>query len=279
MSLLTTVFRSLLEKNPASTNSPNCLGNMSYSLQGPFSYGSVVSLGNLINPNFEIHLGYIKNGIPVALIGIPGRHNVETFLDVWEYGKGRPRKPIRFSYYDEETARKVQSFHIYGDLGFDFLRKKVQFEKVSLTYDTRMRIKSFPERSILEMDYEFYGVYSYDYIQKLIKLNDFRYTSSCIYGKVGEKNVAIIGLNSAQVTSEKSFRRVWELGKDAPPIETFCLMDYSEASKVKDFTVFGYLCFFDNRKKYPISKINRTIDPRFNFNEGSKDIRLVIKKS
>lgn len=275
MSLLTTVFRSLLEKNPPSTNSANCLGNMSYSLLGPFSYGSVVTLGNLINPNFEIHLGYIKGGIPVALLGIPGRHTVESFLDVWEYGKARPKKPIKFTYYDEETARRIQTFHIFGDLGIDFLRKKVKFEKVSITFDTRMRIKSFPRHSVLDMDYEFYGKYSFDYIQKLIKRYDFRCTSSCIYGKVGEKNVAIIGLNSAQVTPEISFRGVWEFGEDAPPTDTFCLMNYSEASKINDFTIFGYVCFFKNRKMYPISKINRTIDPRYNFNAGKQDIRLI----
>lgn len=274
MSLLTTVFRSLLEKNPTTTNSTNCLGNMSYSLQGPFSYGSVVALNQLINPNFEIHLGYIKNRLPVALLGIPGRHHVESFLDVWEYGNANPKKPLNFTYFDEETARRIQNYNVYGDLGIDFLKEKVRFEKISFTFDARMRIKNSPRPSVLDMDYEFYGKYSFDYIQKLIKSYDFRCTSSCIYGRVGEKNVAIIGLNSAQVTSKINFRGVWVFGEYPPNTETFRLMNYSDAMKINDFTIFGYIGFF-NRKKYPISKVNRTLDPQFNFYAENRDIRLV----
>ena len=198
MSLLTTVFRSLLEKNPTSTNSTN-LENMSYSLKGPFSYGSVVALANMINPNFEIHLGYIKNRLPVALLGIPGKHDVESFLDVWEYGKPRPERPIKFTYYDEETARRIQNYSVYGDIGLDFIKEKVKFNKISLTYDMRFRIKNVSHLSVLDMDYRFYGKYSFDYIQKLVKSHDFRYTSHCVFGKVGDKNIAIIGLSSTQI--------------------------------------------------------------------------------
>ena len=281
MSLLEQVVGPFLERMPHSkviiglTNSGNTLSNLGYSLRGSFSFEEVLALNNMIHPSFPTYFGYTSQDKPIAIIGVPGKEKeIQAFLDVWQYGSPRPKEPINFCRINETSASAIKNFYVFGDLGLDSLKEKVKFDKISIIYDTRMRIKNSTSYRIIEMDYKFAGTYSYAFVQSLLSDSAFHYMPHAIYGKVGKKNVAIIGLKETDIDQIAGFRDVWEYGAPAPEKQNFKPLNDADAVHTNDFTIYGYSCFLLPTDKYPIEKIDRTLDERFDFLSSGKDYRL-----
>lgn len=275
----------------------NTISCNSYKLEGTYSYTEVKELNELTG--YSVGFGYCEEFGPVALIGIPNTEIAHTKEGDWEYkvrsygstGDTDMKCIAKYKAYDEETAKHIGNYSVYGLGGKDIevISKKAPIAELNCIYDSRYKAKEpgNPPR-IFDMDVKVKGTYSYLQAKlyatgSIIDKNAFSGEDSPIAFGILEsgEHVGLIGVWPSEVASGKilGFRDVWEYGCERPKSQKIKLLNSEEAKKYDDYSLYIHRYDFagmHNREKYQVEKRDRTLDDRFNFHlPDGTDYRLI----
>lgn len=287
------IFQRLLEKAYPNRNfeavkigkkiftvSHDCIGSLTYSLQGTHSYEEVKKLNALTT--YSARYGYCPGKGPIAIIGIPNPNaDWGYFQEVSVYGEITTYEDLVFKKYSEEDAKHIGNYTVYGLEGIEEIANLVKFDKINSVYDSRHKeVKFSHELRVLKMKCKLEGQYSFEEAEALAK-NQQRWAvdRGMAYATLENgQHVAIMSFWYEKKDEATGFRDVWESGKAEPPIQKITFMTDEEAIGIKDFSIYLYdYNFFCKPEKAPhIVKIDRTFAPGFDFYDtpDGKDLRL-----
>lgn len=261
----------------------DCIGSLTYSLQGTYSYEEAKKLNNLTT--YSARYGYCPSKGPVAIIGIKNPNADWTyFKEVSAYGEIPNYEELEFIKYSEEDAKQISNYTVYGLTGIAKIARYVKFDKINTVYDVRywdMKKSSTPR--VLKMKCKLEGQYTFKEAKNLAE-NQQRWAidRAIAYATLENgEHVAIMSFWYDRKEEAIGFRDVWESGKAEPSVQKITFMTDEEAAKIKDFSIYLYdYNFFYKPEKAPrIVKIDRTFAPGFDFYDMSdgKDLRLSEK--
>lgn len=254
------------------------LENLEFSLFGTYKYEDVVKLNEI--SGYSARFGFVPKMGPVAIIGIPNPdYEVKYFQDIWEYGKFSPDENLEFQNYNDEQAKTIANYIVYGQSCIGKLANIVKFDKIHFHYDSRYKIKHSNKYRVFNMDCRLKGKYSYQLALDIVKHEDFRMQgNSIVFARVGNKNVGIIGMWKESISDVAGFRDVWEYGQKEPNVEMITFLDDEHAKKNSDYTLYYYDYVLPDlyKRNYYIEALDRTISTKFNFYDSKtkKDFRL-----
>lgn len=270
-------------------NVHDSVGSNHYLLEGEYSYDEVIRLNDLTN--YNAGFGFCKELGPVAFIGVPNVKCVSKDgyfkYNVHEYGVLCDESEYHFSLYTDETAKKIKNYTVYGlfmpENGSNDISKFAKISKLACSYDSRYAVKRKERNKVYDMDCKLKGIYSFDKAKLLAtgtteKKNTYTGSEHPIsFATVGDNyHVGIIEFNSSKARFMSGFRDVWEYGCEEPEIQTIRLLSDEEASKIDKFVLYIYDYSHVYNDKYPVDKIDRTLDKRFNFHlPDGTDYRLI----
>lgn len=261
----------------------DCIGSLTYSLQGTYTYEEVTKLNELTT--YCASYGYCSGKGPVAIIGIPNQNaDWEYFREVSAYGEINTYEKVRFQKYSEEDAKYICNYTVYGLEGIEQIANLVKFNKINSAYDSRHSdVKSHNVR-VLKMKCELEGKYTFEQVETLAQNQQcWAVDIAMAYATLENgRHIAIMSFWYNRKDEVLGFRDVWESGKTQPPIQKITFMTDEEAAKINDFCIYLYdynfvykhLC---TTTKVPhIAKIDRTFVPGFDFYDtpDGKDVRL-----
>lgn len=256
-----------------------------FSLDGKYSYNEVEFLAQKIGSIATY--GFSAENGPVAFLDLYNPNVKElTFNGVWEYGKHGLGNEYSFESYCKEQAQNIQNFTVYGTTkkAIIKIRDFVKFEKISLFFDSRYKIKSAKIPKVADMMAMLDGRYSYSRAIYFASKEEFKMVDNSItFVIVDDKFLAgIIGLKKEQVPYIKGFRDVYEFDEDIPKIRSIEFLPEKRAKKVKYFRlyIYDYVLPYGFEDMYDILKIDRTFNSHFDFynTKSGKDLRLLKRK-
>ncbi|MDO5569817.1 MAG: hypothetical protein Q4G04_06955 [bacterium] len=262
------------------TVSHDCIGSLTYSLQGTHSYEEVKNLNALTT--YSARYGYCPEKGPIAIIGIPNANaDWRYFKEVSAYGEITTYEDLEFKKYSIEDAKHIGNYTVYGIKGIEKVANLVKFDKINSVYDSRCEEVRFShELRVLKMKCKLEGQYSFKEAETLTK-NQQRWAvdRGMAYATLENgQHVAIMSFWYEKKNEATGFRDVWESKKTEPPIQKITFMTDEEAAAIKDFSIYLYdYNFFYKPEKAPhIVKIDRTFAPGFDFYDtpDGKDLRL-----
>ena len=258
-----------------------------YLLEGTYTYDEVVKLNELTT--YNAGFGFCKEIGPVAFIGIPNpayasgsgyfRYKVRT------YGSPTDESECYFEAYDEEEAKEISNYTVYGLLGHEAVAEAASIAELNYVSDSRYKAKESREPRVFSMDCKLKEKYTYAKAKVLAtgSVEDIDGYGGedhpIVIAEVeGGQHVGIINMWECDIKLVRGFRDVWEYGADQPEVKQIRFLEKDEAMNINDYTlyVYSYSCAGLGRVKYPIEKCDRTLDPRFNFHlPDGTDYRLV----
>ncbi len=255
------------------------LGNLTYSLQGRYSYEEVKKLNQLTT--YSVRYGYCPSKGPVAIIGIPNPDgDWRYFEEVVAYGEITSREELEFMKYSDEDVKRIESYTVYGLMGIEKIADLVKFDKINAAYDSRSdEVYDSYKLGVLKMKCKLQGQYSSKEVEIIAKEQYWTNRRGVSYATLESgQHVAIISFEPESQHEGVSFRDVWESGKTEPPIQKITFMTNEDAASIKDFSIYLYDYRYPCKsKKLPsIIKIDRTFAPGFDFYDtpDGKDLRL-----
>lgn len=258
-----------------------------YLLEGTYTYDEVVKLNELTT--YNTGFGFCKKIGPVAFIGIPNlayatgsgyfRYKVRT------YGSPIDESECYFEAYDEDEAKKISNYTVYGLCGLEAVAQVAKIAELNSVFDSRYKAKESREARVFSMDCKLKGKYTYAKAKVLAtgSVEDIDGYGGedhpIVFAEVeGGQHVGIINMWECDIELVRGFRDVWEYGADQPKVKQIRFLKKEEAMGNNDYTlyVYCYKCAGLGRVKYPIEKYDRTLDSRFNFHlPDGTDYRLV----
>lgn len=263
-----------------------------YLLKGQYSYDEVVELNELTFVNqwkYHCGFGFCEEIGPVAFIGVSNVHFCGSGYfkpNVQEYGMPKDQSEYYFKAYPEEDAKHIGNYTVYGFMGLEVVATKAPMDKIMYIYDSRYKHKRTngrnKDKTIIEMDYKLFGTYSF-YEARLLAtdttkdMEAFRGESNPIQFAIVDDDQYVGIINIGNVDNILQFRDVWEYGCKRPELQRIRFLSKEEAEQIKGFTLYIYLAPFNLRtKEYPIEKMDRTFDKRFQFQlPDGRDYRLI----
>ena len=145
-----------------------------YLLEGTYTYDEVVKLNELTT--YNAGFGFCKEIGPVAFIGIPNpayasgsgyfKYKVRT------YGSPTDESECYFEAYDEDEAKKISNYTVYGLCGLEAVAQVVKIAELNSVFDSRYKAKESREARAFSMDCKLKGKYP---IEKYDRTLDSRF--------------------------------------------------------------------------------------------------------
>ncbi|MBQ8891321.1 MAG: hypothetical protein IJ068_00440 [Bacilli bacterium] len=258
-----------------------------YLLKGTYNYNQVIELNNLTGYNASF--GFCKEIGPVAFIGIPNpdctKEDGYFCYNVHEYGTSLNEKEYYFSSYNDEQAKGISNYTVYGMGDPRLLDNTVLVDKVGYIYDYRYKCKDSSSecyvRSVLRMDIKLEGTYNFYQARMMaygsLKKPNNGYSRGQVPLQFAMVNGEPVGiLNLWDNHDGKKFRDVWELHKEEPIELPMEFISDDEAKRINSFKLYIFeLPYSFETEKYKIEKIDRTLERGFNFTmDDGTDYRL-----
>lgn len=257
-----------------------------YKLKGTYSYDQVMELNNLTG--YYASFGFCKEIGPVAFIGIPNPNCTKNsgyfHCDIHEYGKPLSNEEYYFECYNDEIAKRIGNYTVYGMRDPRELNNAAPIDKVSYIYDYRYEIKDYIEENcvhgVLRMDAKLKGTYNF-YEARMIAYGSLKkpegYSGNQVplqFAIVNGEPIGILNLWSHQ--EGKQFRDVWGVNEQEPAELPIHFISDEEAKKMNNFKLYFFKLNFSFRPdNYKIEKVDRTLEKDFNFiMEDGTDYRL-----
>ena len=268
------------------------VGCNDFVLEGQYSYDQVVEFNKMTG--YSAGFGFCKELGPVAFIGVPNINCVNRSgnfkYNVQAYGDSLNDEQYYFEHYDDDVAKRIGNYTVYGMGDPRVLENAAPIRKVQYFKDARYHRKdeSFHKDTfksdVLEMDIRLGGTYSFYEARK------FAYGSTGKFkGASGEDvpiQFAIVGDNQPvgildlwNHYDNAMFRDVWGANDLIEPIaQPMRFLSDEEASKINNFKLYYLLPTHSyGRKKYVVEKKDRTLEKGFNFiMEDGTDYRLQV---
>lgn len=263
--------------------SHDCIGGLSYSLQGAYSYEEVKKLNEYTT--YSARYGYCPGKGPIAIIGIPNSNaDWGYFREVSAYGELHTYEDLKFIKYSNEDAKHIVNYTVYGLEGIEEIANFVKFNKINRVYDSRYNDVKSHDCRILKMKCELEGNYSFKEVE-ILRQNQqcWAVDRGVAYATLENgEHVAIMSFWYDRKDEAIGFRDVWEKGKEKPPVQKITFMTEQEAQQINDFSIYLYdynfyykhLCKYEKVPK--TVKIDRTLVAGFDFYDtpDGKDMRL-----
>lgn len=119
------------------------IGCNTYLLEGKYTYDEVVKLNNLTT--FYAGFGYCHKLGPIAFIGIPNLEYAQKSgcfqYEVKQYGIPFDSTEYYFNAYNEEKAKEIQDYTVYGFNGIEIISKVAAISKLNYILDSRYKAK------------------------------------------------------------------------------------------------------------------------------------------
>lgn len=265
------------------TVSHDCIGSLTYSLQGTYTYEEVTKLNELTT--YSARYGYCPGKGPIAIIGIPNPNaDWGYFREVTAYGEIHTYEEFQFKSYSEEDAKHICNYTVYGLEGIEEIANLVKFNKINRVYDSRYNDVESHDLRVLKMKCELEGTYTFEQVETLAKNQEcWAVDRAMAYATLENgKHIAIMSFWYDRKEEVLGFRDVWESGKNQPPVQKITFMTDEEAAEINDFSIYlyDYNFFYKHlcrTEKVPRTiKIDRTLVAGFDFynTPDGKDMRL-----
>ena len=271
------------------------LGSYNYLFKGTYKYSDVVKLNEMTG--FSASFGFCEGIGPVALIGIPNpqRTMISGYLKykIHSYGTPYSEEEIYFKAMDEEEAKGIGNYTVYGLSGFEEangfegvapLDEVIYYEDYRYKCKAEVETNEYFNSDVLRMEAKLAGKLSFEEA-RVMCYGSTKKPEGYSGGQFplqfaivnGNKPVAI--MNIWDQYNEAKFEDVWEYGEEEPDKLPIRFLSDKEAKEIKEFEAYFYRFPFSfDRDKYDIEKINRTFDRHFNFiMEDGTDYRLQWK--
>lgn len=267
--------------------SQDTIGCNDYLLEGTYTYDEVVKLNNLTK--YNAGFGFCKEIGPVAFIGVPNpvcaSGSGYFHYKVMAYGTPFDESEYYFDAYDEDEAKKISNYTVYGLFGHEVVAEVAPIAQLNCVSDSRYKAKESKEPRVFSMDCKLKGTYTYARA-KILATGSIKDLDGyggedhpILFAELEDgQHVGIINMWRGDIHLVRGFRDVWEYGAERPQAKLIRFLSKAEAMKYNDYTlyVYCYKCSGLGRDKYPIEKCDRTLDPRFNFHlPDGTDYRLV----
>ena len=253
------------------------VGCNDFILEGQYTYDQVMELNKMTG--YSAGFGFCKELGPIAFIGVPNPNCVQNSgyfrYDVQEYGDSFKEDEYYFEHYNEEDAKKIGNYTVYGMGDPRILESAAPIKKLNNFYDYRYQRKDeFKEgfnSDVLEMDIRLGGTYGFYEARK------FAYGSTGEFkGASGEDvpiQFAIVGDNQPvgildlfEHYDNSMFRDVWGRNESEPKTQPIRFISDEEAKKINKFKLYYFKPTHSfGKKQYVVEKQDRMLDRDFNF--------------
>lgn len=263
------------------------VGCRDFLLRGKYTYDQVIELNNLTG--YSAGFGYCEELGPVAFIGVPNKNCVQKSgyfcSEVHAYGQSLNDNEYYFKQYNDEDAKKIGNYTVYGMGDPRILQNKAPIEKLNHFYDYRYRCKDEYsndfQSDVLSMEIKLGGTYSFYDARKFAYGSKGNFESATgedvpiQFAIVGENQpVGIMGLWKHY--DNATFKDVWGFGEEEPENQPLRFIDDDEAKKIQNFKLYYFVPTHSfGRKKFITEKIDRTLCQNFDFYmDDATDYRL-----
>lgn len=264
------------------------VGCRDYILKGQYTYNQVIELNK--KTGYSAGFGFCKELGPIAFIGVPNKDCVQKsgyfYYDVQEYGDSFKEDQYYFKQYNDEDAKKIGNYTVYGMGDPRILENMAPIEKVDHFQDYRYKRKqeynndSF-NSDVLEMEIRLSGTYNFYEARKFAYGSTGKFKGASgenvpIQFAIIENNqpVGILGLWNHY--DNAMFRDVWgpkELEPEKLPIR---FISDEDAKKIKNFKLYYFIPTHSfGKKQFIAEKLDRTLCKGFDFKmSDGTDYRL-----
>lgn len=263
------------------------VGCNDFILEGQYTYDQVMELNKMTG--YSAGFGFCKELGPIAFIGVPNPNCVQNsgyfYYDVQEYGDSFKDEEYYFEQYNEEDAKKIGNYTVYGLGDPRIFKNLVPIKKLKRFIDYRYQRKLESNEGfssdVLEMDIRLGGTYGFYEARK------FAYGSTGEFTAASGENVpiqfAIVGDNQPvgilglwKHYDNSMFRDVWGTNEDEPEAQSIRFLSDAEAKKIDEFKLYYFTPTHSfGRKQYVVEKKDRMFDRGFDFTmSDGTDYRL-----